>query len=186
MEMRDRGTSFVTGLGWCAVRWRGPRVIGLTFGRSSPRGVRADLSRATAFGGRGVDWMDPDELDDDERMLVSRVEAFADGAPDDFRDVVVDDEDRTPFERRVIRACRAIAYGRTATYGDLARRAGAPRAARAVGNVMRKNNVPLIVPCHRVLASGGGLGGYSAPQGTSMKERLLRMERCGAGETVGS
>jgi len=62
------------------------------------------------------------------------------------------------------------------TYGQLATRAGSPRSARAVGNVMASNRVPLIIPCHRVVAAGGALGGFSAPHGTRLKRRLLKLE----------
>ncbi len=73
-------------------------------------------------------------------------------------------------------ACRRIPWGQTRSYAQLAAVAGRPGAARAVGSVMAKNRVPLVVPCHRVIASSGQLGGYSAPQGLSLKRRLLAME----------
>ncbi len=84
--------------------------------------------------------------------------------------------DRTAFQRAVIDHCRRIPRGEVLTYGQLAERAGYPRSARAVGNVMATNRVPLIVPCHRVVGAGGNLGGFSAPQGLQMKRRLLRLE----------
>ena len=64
------------------------------------------------------------------------------------------------------------------TYRELATQAGRPRAARAVGNVMRRNPWPLVVPCHRVIGSSGQLTGYSAPDGIARKARLLELERC--------
>ena len=82
----------------------------------------------------------------------------------------------TIFERKVYRVLSRIPYGRTITYSELARRAGVPNGARAVGNVMAKNPLPIIIPCHRVVGKGGGLGGFSAIGGTKMKEQLLRME----------
>lgn len=90
----------------------------------------------------------------------------------------LDLQEFTPFQRRVIRAARKIGYGQTSSYGELARRAGAPGAARAVGSVMRHNRFPLIVPCHRVLAAGGALGGFSSPGGLDEKRALLALE-CG-------
>ena len=78
------------------------------------------------------------------------------------------------FQRRVLQALRRVPYGRTITYGQLAARAGRPRAARAVGQAMAHNPVPLIVPCHRVVASGGGLGGFGG--GLALKRRLLALE----------
>ena len=79
-----------------------------------------------------------------------------------------------PFHGKVLAAARRIPYGRTATYGELAARAGSPRAARAVGQAMARNPVPLVVPCHRVVAGGGGLGGFGG--GLDLKRRLLDLE----------
>jgi methylated-DNA-[protein]-cysteine S-methyltransferase len=80
----------------------------------------------------------------------------------------------SPFQRRVLTACKKIPFGRTVSYGELAARAGSPRAARAVGNAMAANPIPIVIPCHRVLASQGRLGGYSI--GLSFKKRLLSHE----------
>jgi len=82
-----------------------------------------------------------------------------------------------PFHRKVLAAARRIPYGRTVTYGELARLAGNPRAARAVGQAMAHNPVALIVPCHRVVAAGGGLGGFGG--GLALKRRLLALEGAG-------
>jgi methylated-DNA-[protein]-cysteine S-methyltransferase len=109
--------------------------------------------------------------------VVELLERFAAGEEVDFADVPVNTAGMTIFQRQVVAACRAISWGETASYGQLAARVGHPGAARAVGSVMRKNCVPLIVPCHRVLGSGGALGGYSAPSGLAMKRRLLAMEQ---------
>ncbi|NIL99328.1 MAG: methylated-DNA--[protein]-cysteine S-methyltransferase, partial [Planctomycetales bacterium] len=108
--------------------------------------------------------------------LADRLQAYAEGQPDDFRDVAVDLDCFTRFQQRVLRACRTIPYGQTVCYADLAARCGSPAAARAVGNVMSNNRLPLIVPCHRVVGSAGRLGGFSAPGGLAMKRRLLRLE----------
>jgi len=78
------------------------------------------------------------------------------------------------FQKKVLLAARRILYGRTVTYGQLAARAGKPRAARAVGQVMARNPVPLAVPCHRVVAAGGGLGGFGGE--AALKRRLLALE----------
>jgi methylated-DNA-[protein]-cysteine S-methyltransferase len=117
--------------------------------------------------------------DDDQQLaaeVLDRLVRYADGEPVDFRDVPVAVEHLSAFQRRVVRACRAIPAGERRTYGQLAAAAGSPGAARAVGQVMATNRVPLIVPCHRVVASGGRLGGFSAPQGLAMKRRLLSLE----------
>jgi methylated-DNA-[protein]-cysteine S-methyltransferase len=95
----------------------------------------------------------------------------------DFDDVACELPAEGTFSGRVLRACRAISYGQTASYGELARRIGRPDAARAVATALSKNPLPLIVPCHRVTYSDGRLGGFSAPGGTDVKRRLLALER---------
>lgn len=87
------------------------------------------------------------------------------------------------FRREVLEACRKIPRGCTASYADLARAAGKPGASRAVGGAMSHNPLPLVVPCHRVLRSDGGLGGFSSPEGVGEKERMLALE--GAHQLVG-
>lgn len=82
----------------------------------------------------------------------------------------------TDFERKVLRWTMRIPCGQTRTYSWLARKVGKPRAARAVGNALRKNPLPIFIPCHRVVRSDGALGGYGGSQGTAMKERLLQLE----------
>ena len=79
-----------------------------------------------------------------------------------------------PFHGKVLWALARIPYGQTVTYGELAARVGRPHGARAVGQAMACNPVPLVVPCHRVVASGGGLGGYRG--GLDLKRRLLGLE----------
>jgi methylated-DNA-[protein]-cysteine S-methyltransferase len=108
--------------------------------------------------------------------VVEQLVAYASGERVDFRQVGLSSMHLTPFGETVTRCCREIAWGTTLSYRELAIKCGHPGAARAVGNVMRSNRFPILVPCHRVLASGGGLGGYSAPQGLTMKRRLLNLE----------
>ncbi len=80
----------------------------------------------------------------------------------------------TAFEKKVWKMLREIPYGETRSYKWLAERLGMPKAARAVGNALGKNPVPIIFPCHRIIESGGGLGGYTP--GTDIKRRLLGIE----------
>lgn len=108
--------------------------------------------------------------------LKKKLEDFAAGKRVSFDNIDVRIEHRTPFQRNVIVATRAVGFGETVSYGELAERAGSPSAARAVGTVMANNDVPIIIPCHRVLASGGKIGGFSAPQGIDLKRRLLELE----------
>ncbi len=79
-----------------------------------------------------------------------------------------------PFARRLLAACAAIPFGAVASYRDVAERAGNGKAVRAAGNALSANPVPIVVPCHRVLRTGGGLGGYTG--GLDKKERLLALE----------
>lgn len=80
------------------------------------------------------------------------------------------------FERRAYEFARTIEPGRTLTYGEIAAALGEPGAARAVGQAMGRNPWPIVVPCHRVLAADGSLGGFSAPGGSATKLRLLAIE----------
>jgi len=112
------------------------------------------------------------------RPLQDRIVGYFEGGNVDFStDPAVFLAWITPFARKVLGACRKVPQGRTTTYRALAKQIGRPRAARAVGRVMAANPIPLIVPCHRVLRSDGGLGGFSGPGGTAAKLRLLEHEK---------
>ncbi|MCX5655504.1 MAG: methylated-DNA--[protein]-cysteine S-methyltransferase [Planctomycetota bacterium] len=82
-----------------------------------------------------------------------------------------------PFHAKVLRALARVPYGRTVTYSALAARVGRPHGARAIGQAMARNPVPLVLPCHRVVACGGGLGGFGG--GVALKRRLLDLEGAG-------
>jgi len=111
----------------------------------------------------------PGRLDPVRREL----DEYFDGKRRDF-DVPLDWQLVHGFSLKVLRATARIPYGSVSTYKDMARSAGSPAAARAAGNALHNNPVPIVVPCHRVLHSGGGLGGYGG--GLDMKESLLKME----------
>ncbi|HBO42403.1 MAG TPA: cysteine methyltransferase [Planctomycetaceae bacterium] len=108
--------------------------------------------------------------------VAARIQAYFDGEPDDFCDLAVDTSYLTPLGRQVFEQCRRIPVGQTQTYGELAAAVGRPGAARAVGNFMALNLTPIVVPCHRVVGSGGQLGGFTAPGGLALKRRLLDIE----------
>lgn len=112
---------------------------------------------------------DPEGLREAERQLS---EYFA-GDRRAF-DLPVDLQGVSDFDRRVLRAAARLGFGEVVAYAELARRAGRPRAARAVGGALGRNPVPVVVPCHRVVRSDGGLGGFGS--GVGRKERLLRLE----------
>jgi methylated-DNA-[protein]-cysteine S-methyltransferase len=104
------------------------------------------------------------------------VVAFLRGEPSDLSSVLLDMDPVPPFHRRVYEATRSIPCGATMTYGALAAQAGVAGAARAVGQALARNPFAIIVPCHRVLAAGGRVGGFSANGGATTKLRLLAIE----------
>lgn len=111
----------------------------------------------------------PERLDDIRRELD---EYFA-GARRHF-DFRIDWQLMGPFQQRVLKATYRIPFGKVATYRDVATKAGAPAGSRAAGNALGANPIPIVVPCHRVVRTGGGLGGYTG--GLDRKEFLLELE----------
>jgi methylated-DNA-[protein]-cysteine S-methyltransferase len=109
-----------------------------------------------------------------DHELARRLVAWFGGARDDFRDVELDLEWCTPLQRALVEALRAVPYGETVSYGELAALAGRPRAARAAGSLCARNPFAIVVPCHRVVGASG-LGGYGA-LGLAYKRRLLALE----------
>jgi methylated-DNA-[protein]-cysteine S-methyltransferase len=83
-----------------------------------------------------------------------------------------------PFTNKVLEACKKIPYGKTLTYKELAQKSGNIRAARAVGNALRRNPIPIIIPCHRVIGTDGGLHGFMGKEGVEIKRQLLILEVC--------
>jgi methylated-DNA-[protein]-cysteine S-methyltransferase len=172
---------FPSSLGWFAVAWHVDEPYALVFGYGSGAEAAGALLDVCSFGREAeVGWVDaerdPNAAGREAGRLAQRLRAYADGGRDDFLDIPVALNEVTAFQRKVLQQCRRIPYGQTRTYGQLAAKAGYPRAARAVGSVMARNRVPLIVPCHRVIGSVGALRGYSGCGGTAMKRRLLELE----------
>jgi methylated-DNA-[protein]-cysteine S-methyltransferase len=177
--------SVQTALGHVAVAVGDGTLMGVSFGNRTAHAAQSAVrrrltSRATArwLGNTAGRKMLANAADARELAaeILDRLALFADGEPVDFADIRVADDHLTPFGRRVVKACRSIRRGETQSYGELAKAAGAPGAARAVGHVMATNCTPLVVPCHRVVAAGGRLGGFSAPNGLTRKRRLLDLE----------
>lgn len=163
---RLRVSVFSTPLSWMALLGRNNELISVYVGHPTSKSIlqaAKKLDREMEV----IDW-NPE--------LRSQLESYASGDPIDFRSLEIALPVVTSFRRNIISATRSLAYGQTISYGDLARQAGHPRAARAVGTVMSSNRFPILVPCHRVLAAGGKLGGYTSPLGTRFKQRLLEME----------
>jgi len=163
----------MTTLGGMAVGVAEGAVAALAFGHKTAAAAERDVRRQMRELPEPVKRTNGDIAADEVLELLS---SYAAGEAVNFSKVPVYAYPRTDFQHRVIAACRAIPRGKTLTYGQLAAKVGNPGAARAVGSVMSSNPLPLVIPCHRVLAAGGGLGGYSARQGLAMKRRLLEME----------
>jgi methylated-DNA-[protein]-cysteine S-methyltransferase len=158
---------FSTAIGWMGLIGRDNRVEQLMFGHSSASDVWQKLSASS----------DEDFLENDWHPELRRLlESYARGEAVDFSEVEVALPPMTAFQERVVTELRKVPYGHTLTYGELAARAGSPKAARAVGSVMSHNRIPLIIPCHRVVGSAGSLGGFSAPRGVAFKKQLLALE----------
>ena len=151
-------TLFDSPIGRCGIAWTDRGVV---------TGVRLPPAR---FPGR------PTHPPPEVRAVIDRILGLLRGEHDDLSDVEVDLDDVGPFERAVYDVARAVPPGATVTYGEVAIRIGHPGSAREVGTALGRNPVPLVVPCHRVVAAGGRLGGFSAPGGTTTKERLLAIE----------
>ena len=117
---------------------------------------------------------------DDEPAFVADaarlLQRYAERRNVDFTGLPLDLAGARPFDLPVWRVCRDLGFGETVTYGELTRRLGAPYVARAVGQALGRNPVPIVVPCHRVVAAGHRIGGFSAPGGAVTKERLLALE----------
>ena len=159
---------FETAIGACGVRWSEVGIAEVFLPRS-----------------RGLSDREPRDLGDAPapvREAVAGIVALLDGERRDLRSVVLDERDLDPFRRRVYAATREVGAGETATYGEIARAIGEPGAARAVGAALGQNPLPIIVPCHRVLAASGALHGFSAPGGIATKRRMLEIE-CAPGFT---
>jgi methylated-DNA-[protein]-cysteine S-methyltransferase len=117
-----------------------------------------------------------------ERQVAAELAEYAAGERRDFSVPVA--FEGTAFDREVWRAVAAIPYGETVSYAEIARRVGRPRAYRAVGAANGRNPIPIIIPCHRVVASDGGLGGYGG--GLPLKRRLLELEAGAVNDPTGN
>jgi methylated-DNA-[protein]-cysteine S-methyltransferase len=176
METRDHYTLFDTAIGVCAIAWN---ASGLTHFRLPGPGRAALEARIQRRSG-GTPSDDPPAP---IKALIADVQRYFAGEEVDFSGVAVDLSALSEFQQKLYQSLRAVGWGHTTTYGELARALGCPDA-RDVGQAMGKNPVPIIVPCHRVLAAGGKIGGFSAPGGAVTKEKLLALEGVHlAGET---
>jgi methylated-DNA-[protein]-cysteine S-methyltransferase len=160
---------FDTAIGPCAIAWSERGVVAVALPEASAAATRGRLLRR--FPGS----TEREPTAEVRRAIDGIVSLLRDGDAD-FTAVELDLAQIPPFSRRVYEIARAIPAGATLTYGEVATRLGDPGAARAVGQALGENPFPLIVPCHRVLAADGKLGGFSAPGGVVTKRRLLTIE----------
>lgn len=169
----DQYVLFKTAIGTCAIAWTtaesGTLVTHIQLPEATEDATRCRISR---FGARRCD-APPTEI----RALISRIGAHLEGRLSDFNDVQLELTDEPAFARSVYDAARQIPPGQTCTYGQIAKQLGQPNAARAVGQALGNNPIPLIVPCHRVVAAARKGGGFSAHGGLKTKARLLTIER---------
>lgn len=159
---------FPTAIGECALGWSERGVTRVWFPEGSPEATKARIER------RGFVEASPTGP---VREAMTHIQRLLETGREDLTGVVLDMEGIEGFERAVLEAARGIPPGATLTYGELAARVGSPGAAREVGQAMARNRFPIIVPCHRVMAAGGGFGGFSAPGGLESKARLLNIEK---------
>lgn len=160
---------FETPIGRCGIAWAGETIEGVQL--PEPRVADTRRRLEDRFDG-ATEGTPPVAIRDAiDRMVVSLR-----GEADDLVDVPLDLGALPTFQRRVLEVVRTIPAGETLSYGEVAAAAGSPGAARAVGQALGRNPFPILIPCHRVLAAGGRIGGFTAQGGVSVKAKMLAVE----------
>ena len=162
-------TLFDTSIGRCGIAWSERGIVGVQLPDTRESETRARLLRH--YPG-AVEASPPPEI---QRALDTIVALLA-GEAADLSVAVLDMQRVSPFHRRVYEAARTIAPGATLSYGEIAKQMGAESSARAVGLALGRNPFAVVVPCHRVLAASGNIGGFSANGGIATKLRMLSIE----------
>ncbi len=161
---------FETANGFCGVAWNDTGI-------SRFRLPAQSASETDSYFRRWLPGAEPGAPASEVAQVVAAATRYFAGEVVDFSGVTLDLAAQSPFCQQVYAALRRVGWGQTTTYGGLARDLGAGRkAARDVGVAMANNPMPLIIPCHRVLAAGGKVGGFSAPGGAGAKVRMLELE----------
>ncbi|GMU65802.1 MAG: methylated-DNA--[protein]-cysteine S-methyltransferase [Acidobacteriota bacterium] len=163
---------FETAIGRCAIAWSERGVAGVQLPEASDAETRGRVVRRVP---RAVELEPPPAI----RHAIEGIVALLAGERTPAAElafVELDLRGVPEFERNVYEVARTLRPGETSTYGEIARRLGDPAASRAVGRALGRNPFPLVVPCHRILAADGSLGGFSASGGTALKRRLLQIE----------
>lgn len=169
---------FETAVGSCGIAWGETALAGVQLPEADAHSSRARMQRR--FPG-AAELPPPPWV----AQVQARVQALLQGQADSLLDVPLDMTGVPAFHQRVYGMARAIAPGRTLTYGEVAAALGEPGAARAVGQALGHNPFAPIVPCHRVLAAGTRSGGFSAPGGVDTKLRMLLIEGARFGSEPG-
>jgi methylated-DNA-[protein]-cysteine S-methyltransferase len=168
---------FDTAIGCCGIVWNERAVAGVQLPERSERATRSRLLRR--FPGACAA-APPAPV----QRAIDDIAALLGGEPRALGHVAIDTEAAPEFHRRVYDVARTIVAGATMSYGEIAERLGDRNLAREVAEALSQNPFPIIVPCHRVLAAGGKMGGFSAPGGVRTKLRLLSIEGARVGEPL--
>jgi methylated-DNA-[protein]-cysteine S-methyltransferase len=161
---------FETTSGFCGIAWNSVGITCLRLPTKSAAAAERLLLRRAQGAEPGAPTPAVVEA-------VAAVKRYFAGEETDFSGFRLDLGEQEAFFERIYAAARRVGWGHTTTYGALTKELGAgPEAARDVGQAMARNPVPLIIPCHRVLAAGGKIGGFSAPGGSATKIRMLELE----------
>jgi methylated-DNA-[protein]-cysteine S-methyltransferase len=170
LAMNDLGFAlFETAIGCCGIVWNERGVVGVDLPGRNEIATRNRLLRRSPAARQAA----PSAA---AQRAIDGIVALLNGEPRDLTDVTVDLRDVPDFNRRVYDVARTIGAGATLSYGEIAARLGDRNLARDVAQALSQNPCPIIVPCHRVLAAGGKVGGFSAPGGVATKLRLLTIE----------
>lgn len=161
---------FETALGPGVIAWNEAGVRGMALPGPDEAAQRAYVARRHP---QAEEAPPPADVAD----AIAAVQALLGSGRADLTGVPLDLSDTPPLHQRVYEIACAIPAGETLTYGDIARRLGDVALSREVGQALGKNPIPIIVPCHRILAANGGTGGFSAPGGVDTKLKLLTIER---------
>jgi methylated-DNA-[protein]-cysteine S-methyltransferase len=160
---------FDTAIGACGIVWGARGIAGVQLPEANEAATRARILRRYAGAAEAAP---PPQV----RRAADGIVALLRGERHDFGDVELDFGELPEFNRKVYAIALEIPPGKTMTYGEIAERLGDKLLARAVGQALGENPIPLIMPCHRVLAAGGKPGGFSASGGVVTKLRLLSIE----------
>jgi len=160
---------FTTGIGRCGIVWNTAGIVGVQLPETTVSATRRRIVERHSSAASA----DPPPF---VRKAVDSISRHLTGDLSDFSEIRLDMGGVTPFRRRVYEEARLVPAGTTVSYGELAVRVGRPDAARAVGQALGHNPFAIVVPCHRVLAAGGKIGGFSADGGTDTKLRILGIE----------